>query len=73
MLLHLLGVRFLGRLCHRPLLPLQVAIVDDLKAPVVLLLECPQPVFLLPLPLEKCLLDDLLVALVKDGCLLLII
>jgi hypothetical protein len=26
----------------------------------VLKLECPQPLFLLSLPLEKCLLDDLL-------------
>jgi len=39
----------------------------------VLLLECPEPVFLLSLSLEECLLNDLLVTLVKDGRLLLII
>ena len=48
-------------------------VINDLKASVVLQLECPEPVFLLTLPLEECLLDDLLVTLVKDGRLLLII
>ena len=72
-LLPLQCVRLLRRLCHRPLLPLQVVVINDLKASVVLLLECPEPVFLFSLPLEECLLDDLLVTLVKDGRLLLII
>ena len=36
-------------------------------------LDCPQPLFLLSLPLEECLLDELLVSLVRDGRLLLII
>jgi hypothetical protein len=39
----------------------------------VLQLECPQPLFLLSLSLKECLLDDLLITLVKDSRLLLIV
>ena len=66
MLLPLQDVHLLNKLCHRLLLPLQIIYIDDLQASVVLLLESPQSVFLLTLPLEECLLDDLLVMLVKD-------
>ena len=48
-------------------------VINDLKASVVLLLQCPEPVFLLSLSLKKCMLNELLVALVKNGRLLLII
>ena len=48
-------------------------VINDLKASVLLLLQCPEPVFLLSLPLKKCMLDELLVTLVKNGRLLLII
>jgi hypothetical protein len=55
------------------LLALEVAVIDDLQASVVLLLEGPEALLLLSLLLEKGLLDDLLVTLVKNGGLLLIV
>ena len=57
----------------RSLFALEVAVVDDLQASVVLLLEGPQALLLLSLLLEKGLLDDLLVTLVKNGGLLLVV
>ena len=55
------------------LLALEVAVIDDLQASVVLLLESPEALLLLSLLLEKGLLDDLLVTLVKNSGLLLVI
>lgn len=55
------------------LLALEVAVIDDLQASVVLLLEGPEALLLLSLLLEKGLLDDLLVTLVKNGGLLLVV
>ena len=58
-------VSLLGRLCHGSLLALQVAVSYNLKSAVMLLLFCPQPLFFLSLFLHECLLDQLLITLLK--------
>ena len=63
----------LCRLSIGSLLALQVAVIDDLQASVVLLLEGPEALLLFSLLLKKGLLDDLLVTLVKNGGLLLVV
>ena len=57
----------MGVLCglsHGSLLALQVAVIDDLQASVMLLLEGPEALFFLSLLLKKGLFDNLLVTLV---------
>jgi len=64
-------VSLLSGLGHASLLSLEVAVVDDLKAAHVLLLKSPQALLLLALLLEKRLLNELLITLMKNGSLLL--
>jgi hypothetical protein len=72
-LISLKGMSVLRGLSIGSLLALKVAVIDDLQASVVLLLEGPEALLLLSLLLKKGLLDDLLVSLVKNGGLLLVV
>jgi len=69
----LLCVSLLYRLSNGSLLPLKIAIIDDLHASHMLLLHGPESFLFLALFLEKLLLNQLLVSLMEDSGLLILI
>jgi len=60
-------------LSHASLFALEVTVVDDLETSELLLLLSPKALFFLALLFKKGLLNDLLITLMQDSCLLLII
>lgn len=69
----LLEVDSLGGLGDASLLALEVSVVEHLELPVVLGLNGPEPLLLSGHLFEELLLDELLLALVQDGVLLLVV
>jgi hypothetical protein len=72
-LLPLQGMSVLGGLSHCTLFALEVTVIDDLKTSMMLLLHSPETLFFLSLLLEERLLNNLLIALMKNGSLLFVI